>query len=193
MVRTGPWMQRGVQAALVVSLALVVVLTWRVRQMRSAYRDLYARTIQPHVGLHVPTFSTTAIDGRPVTVGRTATGQRQLLFVFTTTCPYCLATLPAWRRLAATTSGSGLAVETIGISLDSATVTESYSRMHSLPYPVVLFPESKLQAIYRTNAVPITLLLDDNGQVLFYHLGVLNRATEDSVKALSRFIQGGIQ
>ena len=182
------WREHGIRVLLLISLVLLALLTWRIRQVRAAHRELFRRTTHPHVGLYVPTFSTTSLTGSTVTVGRTAAGQKQLLFVFTTTCAYCRATLPAWSRLATTVDSShSVRVEVLGISLDSAEITRSYSTNHELRYPVVLFPEPKLRPMYRANAVPLTMLLDHEGEVLYSRFGVLDRAAEDSLRRLLQF------
>lgn len=178
-----------VTAGLLAAVALVVVLSVQNRSLRAEYAALYRRASEPHAGMYAPTFRAVAISGESVTVGKAAGGGRQVLFVFTTTCPYCLASLPSWREIAAAVDTVRQpSVRTYGISLDSAEATRAYVRQHKLGFPVVGFPERKLVLLYRARAVPLTMVLDSAGRVLYSRLGVVDgRALIDSVLAVVRF------
>jgi hypothetical protein len=45
-----------------------------------------------------------------------------------------------------------------------------------MPYAVLLFPERKLQRLYRVAAVPQTLVLNADGRVLYARTGLLDSA-----------------
>jgi peroxiredoxin len=175
---------RGVifAVALVVAVTLVVVLSGEARTLRAAYKDLAQRTSEPHAGIFVPTFPATTLGGAPVTIGRTTQG-RQVLFVFTTTCPFCLASLAQWNRLAQILDTLGATrTSAYGLSLDSVSATRSYAARHSLRFPVIVFPEHKLVFLYRARVVPLVMVLDSVGRVLYARLGVLTNSTaSDSI------------
>lgn len=170
-------------AALVIAAALVVVLGKQKRDLISQVETLRQAIREPRPGMFMPTFTTSTLDGRPVTIGSLPAEGRQVLFVYTTTCPYCLATLPAWKRIAATVDTIRRPrAEVYGVSLDSVEVTRQYSERHALPYPTIRFPEDKLVAIYRAGAVPLTLVLDEQGRTIYSRLGELKgEAAIDSV------------
>ncbi len=175
--------------ALTAAAALVVVLSLRVRDLNERYARVFERATRPYAGMFVPTFRTQTLDGVPVTVGETPGEGRQVLFVFTTTCPYCKSTLPAWQEIqAALDTVRSVPVAVYGVSLDSVDVTRRYVAANRLPYPVVRFPEDKLVAIYRAGAVPLTVVLDENGRMLHSRLGELKgRPAIDSVLAMVRW------
>ena len=80
------------------------------------------------------------------------------------------------RRLA------GWTVDVVGISLDSAEATKRYGEAQGLSFPLVTFPSRKLKQLYRARAVPQTLVLDEEGRVLYARTGLLEpTATLDSV------------
>jgi peroxiredoxin len=137
---------------------LVVVLGIQNRRLRAENRKLVERFTEPHRGVVVPTFEGTTLDGDTVTVGEAPDSGRQVLFVFTTTCPYCVASLPAWRQIAATIqSAPSLRAQVLGVSLDSAAVTRRYATAHGLRFPILTFPARKLSYLYRARSVPQTL------------------------------------
>lgn len=175
--------------ALTAAAALVVVLSLKVRDLNDRYSKLFERATRPYAGMFVPTFQTRTLEGAPVTVGEAPGSGRQVLFVFTTTCPYCKSTLPAWREIeAALDTVRSVPVAVYGISLDSVEATRRYAAEHGLPYPVVRFPEDKLSAIYRAGTVPLTVVLDEEGRMIHSRLGELKgRPAIDSVLAMVRW------
>lgn len=175
--------------ALTAAAALVVVLSLKVRDLNERYSKLFERATRPYAGMFVPTFQTTTLEGAPVTVGEAPGRGRQVLFVFTTTCPYCQSTLPAWREIKASLDTvRSVPVAVYGISLDSADSTRTYAAQNKLPFPVVRFPQDKLTSIYRAGSVPLTVVLDEEGRMIHSHLGELReRASIDSVLAMVRW------
>lgn len=171
--------------ALVVACLLVLALSIQHRALRDRLDRVVRRATRPHPGLYVPTVRVARLEGDTVTVGEAGPHQRQLLLVFTTTCPYCRASLPAWKQVAAAaqpTSGSP-PVTVYGVSLDSADVTLAYRDAHALPFPIVRFT-SKLPDLYRFWSVPTIVLLDETGRILYARHGVLTTRTGiDSVIA----------
>src|SRR5690606_10199908 len=85
--------------AAAVPLVLLFVLAVQNRSLRADRTLLIRRSLEPHRGLYVPTFAASAIQGGRLTVGEGAPGSCQVLLIFTTTCPYCRASIPAWKSL----------------------------------------------------------------------------------------------
>lgn len=175
--------------ALTAAAALVVVLSLKVRDLNDRYSKLTERAFRPYAGMYVPTFRTSTLDGAPVTVGESPGAGRQVLFIFTTTCPYCQSTLPAWRQIKASLDTvRSVPVAVYGITLDSVPVSRGYAARNRLPFPVVRFPEDKLTAIYRAGSVPLTVVLDEEGRMIHSRLGELKgKPAIDSVLAAVRW------
>ena len=157
---------------------LVAVLGARYRDLSRAYEKLRLWATLPHAGLEVPAFSTSTLDGAYVTIGAAAApGARQVLFILRTTCPYCLATLPVWERIADSLRRvAAPRIELYGISLDPAESTRAYGLANHLTYPLLTFPERKIVALYRAVATPETVVLDERGRVLYASTGLLDSA-----------------
>lgn len=117
-----------------------------------------------------------------MTIGATESGQRQVLFVFRTTCQHSLETLPAWKEIAEGLKASLTEVGVYGISLDSESETLGYIAGNDISFPVVRFPNPKLRRLYRVGAVPMTLVLNHEGKVIHARVGVLkSRGAVDSI------------
>jgi peroxiredoxin len=177
-------------AALLAASALIVALAIRHQSLTEAYRALRLRTSLPSAGAMVPTFRARTLAGDSITIGEDPDPlAKQVLFVLTTSCPFCRQTLPTWARIADSVSTlRQVHVVVAAISLDSLGLTQDYVRQHQLGYPVVLFPVAKLRRLYRATAVPQTLVLDHEGRILYARTGLLQpQAVVDSIfAALSR-------
>jgi peroxiredoxin len=176
---------RGALVAALVGLSLVTVeLARRYADLSRSYDMLRQRSGLPHAGYFVPTFAGRTASGDTLQIGATSdVRHRQLVFVLTTTCPYCRQTLPVWSKLTDSARRlAGWTVDVIGISLDSAAATKRYGEAQGLGFPLVTFPSRKLKQLYRARAVPQTLVLDEEGRVLYARTGLLEpTATLDSV------------
>ena len=164
--------------------SLTFVLGKRYGDLSHSYDDLRPRAGLPHAGYFVPTFLARTAAGDSLQIGATSGSRhRQLVFVLTTTCPYCRRTLPTWTRLADSVRRlEGWSVDVVGISLDSTEATRRYGEAQGIAFPLVTFPSRKLKQLYRARAVPQTLVLDEEGRVLYARTGLLEpAATLDSV------------
>ncbi|HYH78953.1 MAG TPA: TlpA disulfide reductase family protein [Longimicrobium sp.] len=172
-----------VPAAMAAAAILVVVLAMRVRALNGENEMLFRRITRPYAGMYVPAFSSTTTDGKTVSVAGPGRA-RQVLFVFNNACPYCRASIPAWTRIGAdmeAASGRGTAV---GVSLDPPDSARAYAARHGLRYPVAVFPDRRTSALYRTRTVPVTMVVDSAGRVLFSRIGELREGpAADSVRA----------
>ena len=71
-----------------------------------------------------------------------------------------------------------------GISLDPEAETRRYVLDHGLAFPVLCFPDPRLAKLYRAEGVPLTVVLDDQGEMVHVRLGALrDRGSIDSVVA----------
>ena len=175
--------------ALAAALALIVVLARQLEARSERVKRLTERLTSLQPGSWVPTVVLPTTDDSSVVVGERIDGGRQLLLVFTTTCQYCRASLPAWARLpeqldSAARTSRAPDVQVLGIALDSLGAARRYRDLHKLPYVVAQLPEGKSRALYRARAVPMVVLLDSAGRVLYTRAGVLTAmAAVDSVIA----------
>lgn len=165
----------ALSTALVLALGLVVILGRRLDALGAEYHKVRRLASRLHAGSVVPAFRAATLDGDSVTIGEApGPDTRQVLFVLTTTCPYCKATLPVWARIADSLNRlPNHAIQVIAISLDSVEATRRYVAENGLAYPVVTFPTPKLKRLYRAGTIPETVVLDKDGRVLHARTGLL--------------------
>lgn len=160
----------------VLSLSVLsLVLARRVNNLSEAYADLQKRATEPYRGYVVPTVSAPTLAGDTLVIGETGDSNRvQVVYVFTTTCPYCRATLPIWEAVSDSARRLyGSRVEVVAMSLDSTSITAVYAESNRLAYPIAFFPDWKAARHFRARVVPQTLVLSRVGQVLYGHIGQL--------------------
>lgn len=181
-------------AALAVAAVLVVVLAQQkrslIREVEKTRLELRQARTEPLRGMYVPAFQAPTLEGQPATIGEVpAQGGRQVLLMYTTTCPYCLSSIPAWKQIkAATDTMRSVQAAVYGVSLDSVNVTRQYIQKHQLPYPTVRFPNDKVAGMYRAGTVPITMVLDEQGRTIYSRTGELKDPQAiDSVLAAIRW------
>jgi peroxiredoxin len=175
-------------AALAVACLLVSVLGFQNRALRREVRHLRFQDGIPHEGLVVPAFRAATLTGDSVTIGGMEPGGRQVLFFFNTTCPYCLRSLPAWKMIATQVRAVGAPpIDVFGVALDSLEPARRYVAEHQMQFPVVRFPNTRIAAVYRATGVPITVVLDHEGNVLYGHGGpVVPGPVVDSILSAAR-------
>lgn len=171
-------------ASLLAASVALLSLSRAHHELSESHVALSERLQWPHPGSVVPTFVGRTSEGEQLVVGRAPPGARQLLFVLGTECPYSRRSLPAWRAIGeASREVPGLQVLAAATDEEPEKVA-SYAEVHGLTFPVVTFPERKLVRLYRARSVPLVLLLDEAGTVLYSRPGVLEReAARDSVLA----------
>jgi len=117
--------------ALAAASVLVVVLAAQKRDLLDRIDALNTRIRYPFAGLYVPAVAMPAVGGDTVVLGQPPPGHVQVLFVFSTSCQYCKASLPAWKQIAAELAASDRA-EVVGVSTDSVEPTRRYLVQHGI-------------------------------------------------------------
>ena len=178
-------------ASLVAASGLVVKLSMQQRALVDRVSTLTTRVRDPYVGIYLPAVTLKSVAGDSVRLGEAPSGNAQVLLVFSTTCRFCRASLPEWKRMVSQLGGSS-GVEILGVSVDSVEVTPQYLVEHHLEFPVVSFTDGKLTALYRSHVLPQTLVIDEQGKVQYAHLGALTETSvTDSIMRVVRDVASG--
>jgi len=165
------------------AMSLLVLLSLQNRALINRTLELAAKARDPHPGVYVPAVSLETVEGDSVRLGQSDEGRQQLLFVFSTRCDHCVASLPAWNRIAFQLEDDPH-VQVVGLSTDSAGPTRAFIKSHNIRFPVVSFVDHKLRSLYRARMVPQTILIDPKGVVTYARLGAMGEdLVADSVIA----------
>ncbi len=172
--------------ALTAATVLMVALALQKRDLLARVEGLTTRIRDPYVGMYVPAATLPSVSGDSVLLGQAPHGQVQVLFVFSTSCEFYKASLPAWKRIAGELAGNAR-VEVVGISVDSVEATRRYVAEHGIDLPVVSFTDRRLRALYRAEITPQTLIIDAEGKVSFTRTGAVTEtgAVDSIVNAVT--------
>ena len=184
MARRFPWLWLGLLAACI----LVAVLAWQNQQLRTQQQWLQTRVTAPYAGMYVPIIAAPGVDGRSYTLGA-AQGQPQVLFFFTTTCPYCRRSAPtvvrAARQLQANLPGRP---QLLGVCHCDLAQAARYAHVHGFDFPVVTLTDRRALMLFRARNVPLVMAVDGEGRVRHSHVGLFDTTerVQDLVAALRR-------
>ncbi|MEZ0470264.1 TlpA family protein disulfide reductase [Luteimonas salinilitoris] len=168
--------------ALLLSLALVAVLAWQNRELRTQRDWLAERATRPYYGMYVPAVPVEGLHGEALTLGGVS-GDFQVLYFFTPQCPYCLASAPMVRVLAGRLDDAfGERVQMIGVGDAEAGALAGYVREHGFDFPVAAVADRRALMLFRGNSVPLVLVIGADGRVLHSHLGTID--TMDQVGSI---------
>ncbi len=162
--------------ALVVLAIQVVVLSGQNRELKE--RKVPARAEQLRMGdtlfLH---------HLQPVQTGihLDTTSPRQMIFIMTTTCPFCRETVPVWKELY---TKAKLHMPVFAISLDSKDSTIAYVERNSISFPVfVSLDAATFKKMNKIVGVPQTVITQGNGKVEKIWNGRLNEEKMEEAAA----------
>lgn len=158
-------------AGLILACAVIVALVARVHSLEEQAGQLYRHATQARPGLDVPTFNGVTLLGDSVQIAPPA-GRVQVLFMFTTTCPFCRESLPQWKAIANQVEEEHLG-RVVGVVLDSIHLARDYVRNHDIPFPVIQFPDERTRRMYRAGTVPEIVVLDGRAAIAYARIGVL--------------------
>ncbi|MEP6507759.1 MAG: redoxin domain-containing protein [Gemmatimonadales bacterium] len=169
---------------LAISCVAIALLTRHTHELRVSFLDHRRRETEATRGDYLPTFVARTTTGDSVVIGKLDDSTaRQVVFIMTSTCPYCRKTIPSWRRIASRLSGSPTHnIAVLALTPDSARNAKWFGDFEKFAFPLVIFPDRKLVALSRATVVPQTLVLNSDGRVLYSKTGeITSKLMEDSV------------
>ncbi len=179
------WWRILTALSVAVVLGTVTLQAFETRQLRTSVREWRRRAQWPAVGFGFPPLTVRTLEGATRVVGA-GPMRTQVLAVFTSSCPYCRASLPVWRSLA-TGLDSLQDAEMVWLSLSPRDSTIRYAAEQRLPMDrVVLEPDAALLRAARIRGVPLTLVVDSGGIVRYVHAGVFTQLQADSIVLAAR-------
>lgn len=150
-------------------------------ELRMQVADLGARTPAPPT--YVPALFLETLDGSPIEL---ASGHRQTFLVFTTTCGFCLETMPVWRALL---DSAPQHAQIVGLSLDSESATRQYVAEQFPAAPIVVLDE-KERSLFGLGPVPHVMTVDEEGRIIYSRKGSLARVGPIVLDSVRKAIGG---
>lgn len=139
----------------------------------------------PAPGKPAPDFSTTTVDGKPITLSGYR-GHPVWLTFGATWCAACRAEAPDIQAAYDRAKGDGLVVVAVYLSEDADAV-RGYADRVGLEFPKIADPDSDIASGYRVLGIPVHFFIDRSGILRQVRTGTLNRSRMDAaLAAISR-------
>jgi peroxiredoxin len=148
----------GLVALIVISLVAVVQLAKQNRHIS----ELVEHEKNLEIGDKAYIFSATDLAGQRIDTK----AAKVLLIFFSITCESCVKSIDSWKKLYEECGAQGIKV--IGISGDPVERTKQFVKEHGLSFPIVADATHKIIWAYRVKFVPLVVLINQKGKILFY-------------------------
>ncbi len=179
------WLRAIATLTAAVVLGTMTLQALEIRQLRASVVEWRRRAQWPAVDVGFPPLTVQTLDGSTRTVG-SGPSRGQVIAVFTTSCPYCLANQPAWKALASRLDSLG-DVDMVWLSLSPRDSTANYASEQQLPENrLVLEANKALLRAARIRGVPLTLVVDAGSIIRYVHVGALTSMQLDSIVLAAR-------
>ena len=114
-------------------------------------------------------------------------GSFVLLNFWATWCGPCREEMPSMEALSRQFGGQGLTLLAVN-QRESAGQVANYMRTHSLNFPTPLDTDGRVSAAYRVFGIPVSYLIDGNGNAIGIKSGARDWATRDVVEVFRKLV-----
>lgn len=140
------------------------------------------------VGSKAPDYGATTLAGDTVTLA-SLRGSPVLLNIWATWCPPCRQEMPDLQQLHERYSAEGLRV--LGVSTDAAGSDKAVAEFleeYGVTYTILRDPTDRISSVFMTQGIPVTILIDADGTVVWRRLGPVSAEDEGLTSALTRVL-----
>lgn len=150
-----------------VSLAVNLLLAYKVRTLSDSLAELTAPPPAVEVGTVVSPIKAHGLDGQASVISYADGDRPVVLYVFTPQCPWCARNLANLKTLLAHGRGD---YRFVGLSLTDKDVRD-YAAKNQLDLPVYFNPSDEATREYKLGSTPQTIVISRDGKVLKNWLG----------------------
>lgn len=121
-----------------------------------------------------PDFDLKAIDGKAIRLSEYR-GHKVILHFWATYCPPCVKEMPLFQRI----MRQNAKVDVIGVNVGQSRGTvASFGKSNGLSFPLVIDATGTASDLYRIQALPTTVLVDERGRIARIITGAIDSESE---------------
>jgi peroxiredoxin len=158
-------------ALAITALAIFSVwITWRAKALELSLREQNSKPVM--IGKQAPDFQLAALDGRTVSLSDFRGKKKVVISFWASWCGPCRLEMPAMRRFYQSTHKGAANFEFLAISIDDDRADAETAATHDkLPFPVLMDSTGKTAGLYKVDAIPTLLVVDEQGKVVWGETG----------------------
>lgn len=143
-------------------------------------------------GATLPDFELQTLDGARSKFSDLRAGGTKVIMInfWATWCASCVVEMPSIVQLRRSFKDKGFEVLAINVDENPAAVVPKAVRELGIDFPVYVDPETKLAALFDVHAIPLTVIIDGSGKVLFVESGERNWNGSDIREQMERWLSG---
>ena len=131
-------------------------------------------------------FTLTDLSGKKVTLSSFKNKKAVILSFWATWCPFCLREVPKLKELHSKFSNRGLEIISINIAAnDPISRVKEFKKSQKIPYSVLYDQDQAVSRTYAVSGIPVTLIIDPEGLILFRGYGLPEDAVQYFEKSLA--------
>jgi thiol-disulfide isomerase/thioredoxin len=163
-------------------MGIILLLVFSINQRASAGSGLRAGAAvpAPSVGLPAPYFELGTLDGGTASTSELL-GRPVLINFWATWCAPCRLEMPLFQELYEA-DPDGLAILAVNYA-EQPGIVRQYVDELGLTFPILMDVDSEVQRLYHVRGYPTTLLIDTEGIIQVYHVGLMTE------KQLSNYLK----
>ena len=134
-----------------------------------------------------PAFDLETLNGSPTKLSDYK-GQYVLLNFWATWCPPCLEEMPSMEGAYQRYKDKGFTVLAISSDEEGKTAVEPFVEKLGVTFPIMFDPDKAVSSIYGANNLPLSFLLNPEGQVIAGSTGERDWTSEEAISVLDELI-----
>jgi thiol-disulfide isomerase/thioredoxin len=143
-------------------------------------------------GATLPDFELQKLDGTQSKFSDLAASGTKVVMVnfWATWCESCVIEMPSIVELRRSFKAKGFEVVAVNVDENPAAVVPKAVRQLGIDFPVYIDPGTNLADLFDVHAIPLTVIIDRTGKVLFVESGERNWNGSDIREQMERWLSG---